>query len=159
MFACLARMPNEPSTPGSRTESTCSSSTMRSGEMMRRVSGPAMWDSLGRLAGRGGLCRLRTLGRLPAALELLRARDDGVDVADHVEGLLGQGVVHALGDLLEGAHGVLARDEDAGRAGELLGHEEGLRQEALDAARASDGELVLVRELLDAEDRDDVLEV
>src|SRR5262245_32850203 len=118
-------MPNDPSTPGSRTESTGSSSTTRSGEMMRRVRG---WDTTGSLLVRG----LRRLART-GPLELLRARDDRIDVAHHVEGLLGQTVVLAFDDLLEGAHRVLTRHEHAGRPGELLGDEEGLRQEALDA--------------------------
>ena len=47
----------------------------------------------------------------------------------------------------------------AGAAGERLGHEERLREEALDLAGALHGELVLVGELVDAEDRDDVLEL
>ena len=47
----------------------------------------------------------------------------------------------------------------ARRAGELLGHEERLRQEALDLARAADRQPVLVGQLLDPEDRDDVLQV
>ena len=46
-----------------------------------------------------------------------------------------------------------------GRAGEQLGDEERLREEALDLARPGDDELVLVGELVDAEDGDDVLQV
>ena len=51
------------------------------------------------------------------------------------------------------------RDVTPGRAGERLGGEERLREEALDPARAGDGQLVLVAQLLDAEDGDDVLQV
>ena len=50
-------------------------------------------------------------------------------------------------------------DELAGSAGERFGDEERLRQEALDPARAGDDQLVLVAELLHAEDGDDVAEV
>ncbi len=46
-----------------------------------------------------------------------------------------------------------------GRAGELLGDVERLAQEALDLAGAVDLELVLVGELVDAEDGDDVLQL
>ena len=46
-----------------------------------------------------------------------------------------------------------------GAAGERLGDEEGLREEALHLAGALDGELVLVGELVHAEDGDDVLEL
>ena len=46
-----------------------------------------------------------------------------------------------------------------GETGELLGDEERLRQELLDLTRARDGELVLFRQFVDAEDRDDVLQV
>ncbi len=49
--------------------------------------------------------------------------------------------------------------ERAGLAGEGLRHEHVLRQEALDAACAADEDLVLLGELVDAEDGDDVLEV
>ena len=60
-----------------------------------------------------------------------------VDGPLHVERLLGDVVVLALDDLLEAAHRVLARHEHTGRSGELLGDEERLREEALDAARAT----------------------
>src|SRR3954447_19103848 len=64
-----------------------------------------------------------------------RGLDDVVDRALEQEGALRDVVVLAVDDLLEGAHRVLDRDVDAGGAGELLGHEEGLRQETLDLAR------------------------
>ena len=44
-------------------------------------------------------------------------------------------------------------------AGEDRGHEERLAHEALEPARAGDERLVVLRELVDAEDGDDVLEV
>ena len=47
----------------------------------------------------------------------------------------------------------------AGRAGERLGDEHRLREEALDLAGALHDELVLVGELVHAEDGDDVLEL
>ena len=65
----------------------------------------------------------------------------------------------ALEDLLEAADGVLYRDVAAFAACEDLGDEHRLCEEALDAAGAADGLLVLFRELLGAEDGDDVLEV
>src|SRR5688500_18957651 len=51
-----------------------------------------------------------------------------LDVADHVEGLLGQVVAAAVQDLLEARDGFLERDVLAGAARELRGHEVGLRQ-------------------------------
>ena len=120
-------------------------------------------------AGRLGLARLgalRLLVRLALcsrfrllAAELLPALDRLLDRPDHVERLLGQLVVLAVEDLGEAADRVLELHVLARRAGELLGHEERLREEALDLARARDDELVLVRELVDAEDGDDVLQV
>ena len=65
----------------------------------------------------------------------------------------------ALDDLLEALDRVLEPDVLARRPGELLGDEVRLREEALDAPRPVDGQLVLVRELVDPEDRDDVLQV
>src|SRR4051794_17147358 len=97
------------------------------------------------------------LGR--AARHLLGALDGALDRADHVEGLLGQVVVLAVEDLDEAADGVLELHVLTGRAGELLGDEVRLRQEALDLPGARHRQPVLVRELLDAEDGDDVLQV
>ena len=54
---------------------------------------------------------------------------------------------------------VLELDVLARGAGEDLGHVERLREEALHLAGAGDRQPVLVGQLLDAEDRDDVLEV
>jgi peptide chain release factor 1 len=48
---------------------------------------------------------------------------------------------------------------EPGLAGELLGHQQVLRQEALDAPGPPDELPVLFGELVDAEDRDDVLQV
>src|SRR6185312_3647920 len=82
-----------------------------------------------------------------------------LDVADHVEGLLGQRVELAGDDALEAADGVLERHDLAILPGEHLGNVEGLRQEALHLARPVDRELVLFRQLVHAEDGDDVLQL
>src|SRR5215211_1395138 len=84
---------------------------------------------------------------------------DVVDRALQQEGALGQVVVLAVDDLRERAHGVLNRDGGPRSARELLGHEERLREEALDLASPLHGELVLVGELVDTQDGDDVLEL
>src|SRR5688572_14741230 len=87
-------------------------------------------------------------------------RLDGLlDAAHHVERLLGQVVVLALENLLEGADGVLERHELALAARELLADEERLRQHPLDAPRAGDDALVVFGQLFHAQDRDDVLQV
>ena len=65
----------------------------------------------------------------------------------------------ALEDLLERGHRLLDGHVLALEAGELLGHEERLREEALDLPGALHCQAVLVRELLDSEDGDDVLEL
>src|SRR3954449_10143609 len=90
---------------------------------------------------------------------LVRGLDDLVDAALHEERRLRQVVVLAVDDLAERADRVVDRDVRARRAGERLGDVERLRQEALDLARALHGHLVLVGELVDPEDRDDVLEL
>src|SRR3954471_18095636 len=100
----------------------------------------------------------RNLVRATASA-LVRGLDDLVDAALHEERRLGQLVVLAVDDLAERAHGVVDRDVGARGAGERLGDVERLRQEALDLARALHRHLVLVGELVDAEDRDDVLEL
>src|SRR6185437_14249011 len=72
------------------------------------------------------------------------------DGALHVERLLGHVVVLALGDLAEAPDGIGELDVLAGEAGELLGHVERLRKEALDFARARYRQLVFVGKLVDA---------
>src|SRR3972149_3026767 len=93
------------------------------------------------------------------SLQCLRLLPRLFDRAHHVEGLLGEMVVLASDDALETLDGVLERHVLALLAGEVLGHREGLRQEALDLARPRHGELVLRRELVHAQDRDDVAQL
>ena len=107
--------------------------------------------------------------------ELLRLRLHVLDRARHVEGRLGQGVVRAREDLLEGANGVLEGHELALVASEDLRDLEGLRHETLDLTRALDladglrkkaiktgnathSELVLLRQLVHTENGNDILE-
>src|SRR5438094_3850449 len=125
-----------PQAPSAVTSRTSASTSSRSGVYTRR------WK---RSANSG-----RHLTRLLARV---------VDRAHHVEGLLGQVVVLALDDLAEAADGLRERHVDALVAGELLGHVEGLGEELLDLARPGDGELVVLGELVHAEDGDDVLQV
>src|SRR6201991_4945803 len=93
------------------------------------------------------------------ALTLLRGLDDVVDRALEEECRLGQVVVLAVEHLAERAHGLGDRHVLARRARELLRDVERLRQEALDLARALHQLAVLVGQLVDAEDRDDVLQL
>src|SRR5713226_7715492 len=95
-------------------------------------------------------------GMRQSLLQRFRLLERFFDRADHVEGLLGERVAFARNDHLEAPDRVLQRHVLARRAGEVLRHGEGLRQEALDLARARDGELVLGRELVHAQDRDNV---
>src|SRR5215831_16918016 len=92
-------------------------------------------------------------------LQRLRLGDRFLDRADHVEGLLGKRVELAADDALEAADGVLQRHDLAVLPGEDLGDIEGLREEPLHLARTVHGELVLLRQLVHAEDRDDVLQL
>ena len=84
---------------------------------------------------------------------------DLVDSADHVEGCLGEGIVLASDNALECIDGVLKRHELPGSAGEDLGNVERLGHELLDLAGAGHSDLVLLRELVHAEDGNDVLQV
>src|SRR5438045_7907153 len=90
--------------------------------------------------------------------ELLSLGDRLVDPADHVESSFRKMVKFAIHDRLERADRVLELDELAGDAGKDLGDVERLREEALDLAGAADGQLVLFRQLVHAEDGDDVLQ-
>src|SRR5512137_2515464 len=84
------RMPKPPSTPGARTSSACSVATRRSGVTISRVSSAMAFPG----------------PRLGAGGELLGLLHRLLDGSHHVEGLLGQVVVHALADALEAADGV-----------------------------------------------------
>src|SRR3989338_4480781 len=79
--------------------------------------------------------------------------------AGHPEHLLGQVVETAAEDLLETADGLFERHVLAGAAGELFGHRERLRHELLYLAGPVNGLLVLVGQLVDAQDRDDILQL
>src|SRR5829696_5942246 len=140
-----------PSVAGSMTASTSPENSTRSGATSSNWK-VAIDGSTCRpcLAGRGGSRRL--------GCEALGLLDRLLDGADHVEGGLGKVVVLALDQALEALDGVLEGDELAGGAGEDLGDEERLRQEALDLAGARHRHLVLFRELVHAEDGDDVLQ-
>src|SRR3954466_13540976 len=92
-------------------------------------------------------------------LERLRLLERFLDRADHVERLLGQRVALAVDDHLEALDGVFERNVFARRAGEVLRHGKRLRQEALDLARPGYRELVLGRQLVHAENRDDVAQL
>src|ERR687895_1548561 len=148
--AWLARTPMEPVVVRVDTISTSSSNTFPSG--VRTSTGKLFRAILLLVGGVLGL-DLFLLAR-PA-----RGVDHLVDRALQQEGPLRDVVVLALDDLLEGAHRLLDRHVLALGAGERLRHEERLRQEALHLARALNGHAVLVRKLVDPEDRDDVLQL
>src|SRR5678815_3357835 len=97
------------------TSSTASLTTARSGDTM------SSWIFSG--------SKTILLGR---RLHLLGLLQDLVDRPDEIEGLLGDVVVLAGDDLLEAADALGDLDVLPRDAGELLGHEEGLRQELLD---------------------------
>ncbi len=65
----------------------------------------------------------------------------------------------SFNDFLEGAHSILAGHILARRSGEHFSHEERLGEELLEFACAVHRLLVFVREFLDTQDCDDVLEV
>src|SRR6266480_2535467 len=100
------------------------------------------------------------LAMIPGTLLQRLCLFDGLfDAADHVERLLRQMIELAVDDGFEAADRVLERDEFSRRAGEYLGDEERLRQETLDLPRPRYGELVLGRELVHAENRNDVAQL
>src|SRR5947208_10185649 len=94
------------------------------------------------------LVRRQRAGLLPRAL----------GVAHVEEGLLGQVVELAVDQQLERLDRLVDGDVDALQAGELLADEERLRQEALHLAGPLHDDLVLLGQLVEAQDGDDVLQ-
>src|SRR6187402_1869780 len=92
-------------------------------------------------------------------LDLRPALFDIADAADVEERLLRDMVEVALDDRVERLDGLLDRDRGALDAGELLRHVGVLREELLDATCARHDDLVLFGELVDTEDRDDLLQL
>src|ERR1700728_1877634 len=134
-----ASTPKAPSEPGASTWSTSPENSSRSGETKEK-------------------CSLSAISTLSLRRQFLGLGHGVLDGADEEERLFRQMVVFAVAHRLERADGVLELDEHAGRIGELLGDVERLGQEAADLAGSGDGQLVLFRQLVHAEDGDDVLE-
>ena len=65
----------------------------------------------------------------------------------------------AIENHLEALDGILNRDHHTGGVGELLCHKEGLREETLNTTSAVHSGLILIRELLHTENRDDILQL
>ena len=91
-------------------------------------------------------------------VDLLGLGEDVLNVADHVERVLGERVVLAREDLSTRLHGVLERDETALDTSEDLGHSEGLGHETLHLTGALDSELVLLGQLIHTQNGNDILE-
>src|SRR5688572_12825781 len=104
-------------------------------------------------------CNSLAVGVAMSSLHLAGLLVGLLDAADVAERGLGQVVPLALAQLLEAADRLLDRRHLALLAGERLGDDERLRQELLDPPRPVHHLLVLLRQLLDAEDGDDVLKL
>src|SRR5438093_10224560 len=154
--AWRASTPSSPSAPVAMMNSTSPSNRLRSTLTTRSgnfIPGlPTAWGGRRRTRCAAGWGRSLLLHRFGLRASL-------VDGAHHVEGLLRQIVVLALEDLLEAAHRLAPRHVLAFATGEPLGDAEGLRQESLHLARPRYRLLVVFRQLLHAEDGDDVLQV
>src|SRR5690606_26735511 len=152
-------MPSSPISPVATTRvaspwKISASALTMSQRMVDMVSSLVQWGP-----GRGRVAAPGPGKAAASGRDLLRLLHRLVDGADHVERLRRQVVVVAADDALEAADGLLERDVLARRAGEHLGDVERLREEALDLARAGHGQLVVLRQLVHAQDRDDVLEL
>src|SRR5918995_4442100 len=154
--ACRARTPISPSAPGTISISAAPSYAAPSGVTIETSN---LRRSSAKLGGRAGGLALACLPTCLGGILAARLHDGLVDRADHVERLLRQLVVLAVDDLLEALDRVLDTHVDARLAGERLRDVHRLREEPLDLPGTLHDELVLVRELVHAEDRDDVLEV
>src|SRR5450759_500901 len=84
---------------------------------------------------------------------------DVIETTTHVERLLGDMVKLTVRDLGEALDRVGQRDRRTLQPSELLGNVGVLGQETLDTTRPVDQDLILFGELVDAQDRDDVLQL
>src|SRR3990167_6983410 len=98
------------------------------------------------------------LFRVMAGLDFFRFLDGFVNAAHHIERLFGQMVQLAGQDHLEATNGFLQGNILAGRAGEHFRHVERLGQETLDTTGAGYSLLVLFRQFVHTQNRDDVLQ-
>src|SRR5262249_24304608 len=135
-------MPSTPSSPGTSTRSTAASNTTRSGVTTsnRIFSGISLSP------------RCYNLHVAPTLDRLVYA-------ANQVERLLGQIVVLAFDQLFESPHRFLQRHEFARKPGKLLRNGERLRQEPLNFPGSRPPTLVLLRQLVNPQDGNDVLQI
>ena len=84
--------------------------------------------------------------------------DGLLDRAYHVERGFWQIIILAFDNAFEALDRIFDGDEHARRAGENFGDVEWLREETLNLTRAGNGEFVVFRELVHAQDRDNVLQ-
>src|SRR5699024_5355439 len=83
---------------------------------------------------------------------------DVVQGTQTVEGLLWVVVEVAVAHARERVHAICQRHVRAWQCGELLGDEEVLAQEALSATCALNGDLVIFRQLVHTQNRDNILQ-
>src|ERR1700738_3930767 len=88
------------------------------------------------------------MGRSALPFEVAGLLHDAVDAADIEERLLGDLVEIALDERFEGLDGLRHGDIESLDTGEDLGHEERLREEALDLAGARYGDAVVLGEFV-----------
>src|SRR5438874_1676691 len=150
--ACPGRTPKLPSLPGTTTISTSAETMSRSGVTNSN------WTRSAIIHLKMSPRRLRMPASRRFRRHLAGLVDGLLDRADHVERSLGHLVILAGHVPLELLDRVFEGDEVGGAAGEHFGDVEGLRQEALDLARPRDGQPILFRQFVHAEDRDDVLQ-
>src|ERR1700693_4376348 len=96
---------------------------------------------------------------LRCRFHLLRRLQHFFDWALHVESLFRDVVVLAFHDCLEAFYGVGNFHISSRGPGKLFGHVEGLRQETLDLASASNRQLLILAQFVDAENSDDILQI
>lgn len=83
--------------------------------------------------------------------------NDLFDVANHVEGTLGQVIVFTVEDGLETGDGLFERHKLASLTSEHFGNLEGLGKETLDLTCSRHGQLVLFGQLVHTQDGNNIL--
>src|SRR6266403_1685637 len=163
--ACPGRMPRYPPSPGIWASSTASFTTSFSGVTISswKVSGMLAVSIQPSAVSQRDIHDGRSLTAdgwfLCCRLQFFSGFEYFFNRPFQVKRLFGDVVIFALHNFAEAFYGIGDLHVASRTAGKLFGYVEGLRQGSLNLPGASDGDFLVFAQFVDAENRDDVLQV